>query len=252
MNLTNSNNILICIEGPDFSGKSTFLNNFKIENEDKYLFFREPGSLDKKSFDKLTDKSTYYEYDFISKKYKIKPRKLKNALQIRSIVHENDLLRDEVLHKEYSSIEKLDLLVHARENNLNLFSEIYKNHSNVIITDRFFPSTFVYQTKDMPGNMIDVYHRWIFKKMELLNIKMYTIIFTVDEPTYMYRKSSRQEFDLIEKETMRFPYTILYGYRDYVEKYKNETVIRIDANKSIEEVYEDVSSLINKIITGGY
>lgn len=243
--------ILICIEGPDFSGKSTFLKRFKAETKHKeILYTKEPGFFCDESMKLINDKTNLYWGD--ENEQLIQYNQLDFLLELEKNQRTNTILRNEVLfNNAYDMEARLDIMCRARRVNVSAMQSLYARGFDVILTDRFYASSYVYQGLEIKSDLIDIYnYRGVVQILNNDQIEVYTIIFDVDYDTYLERKKTRDNLDSIETLTQDKARDIIYGYKAYMPKSRREKVIFIDANKTEDEVFESVNTIINNIIRG--
>jgi dTMP kinase len=215
----------IIVEGSDFSGKSTFIESFKksLDNKDEYLFTREPGNL----------------------------LNTKNANDCENI-------RKRLLNEELSLNLQTELFSQSR----NLHTKDIVNELNKglnVICDRYILSSFAYQAYAGDLGYYDVFKSNIdsLKMLKDNNIDVHVLVFKIDKENYNKRKKLRNDLvglDVIEKKDESFFNKVSSFFNedvfiDYIpNEIVNMNIHTIDANKSIEEVFNQGKNILNKII----
>lgn len=217
----------ITIEGGDFSGKSTLINNLKsyFTKEDNFKYTREPG----------------------------------NKLRAHTGFNPCENIRHMLLNKDCFDIEEqAKLLAASREIHTNDIIGLINQGYN-IICDRYVLSSFAYQ-----GYAGDEGYWSILKLNERPlrdlyrnEIELNIILLKVSDETYNKRKELRKEtsdLDVIESKSEEYFNMVneFYNkdiYKDYLPAdFVNVKVYEINADKSIEEVFEEGKQIINNIL----
>lgn len=198
----------ITVEGGEGSGKSTILKKVfeKLKNNNiDVILSREPGGVE------------------ISE-------------QIRNVI---------VDVKNNAMDKRTEALLYAASRRQHLIEKVIPslNSGKIVLLDRFIDSSLAYQG----------YARKIGIE-EILKINQFaidgympdlTIFFDLDPKIGLERinKNSKREINRFDLERMEFHKKVREGYYLLLEKYP-ERIVKIDASKSIEEVTNDVYSLI--------
>lgn len=115
-----------------------------------------------------------------------------------------------------------------------------ENENKIILSDRNFYSSLIYNFSDpMYFNRLEYLNDYMFSHFPIPNI---TFLLDINIDTYIERSNKedkKENYDLDLKGAEQR----IYKYRDILET----KAIRIDANKSIEEVHEEIINALNAI-----
>ena len=201
--------LFITFEGPDGCGKTSIINLIKeyYKNNEKIIFTREPGGTE------------------ISEK-------------IRELILSNDNKnmspRTEALLYSASRAQHIDELVRP-----NL------EKGNVVISDRFVLSSLAYQGG---GRELGVENVKKINDFAIDGVNPDLIIFFyVDPLTTLKRKSLSENADRLELSGDDFHCRVYDTYMELLDELKDEKVLRkVDATKSMEEVFDNVKNIIDE------
>ncbi|MEB3025196.1 MULTISPECIES: dTMP kinase [unclassified Parvimonas] len=201
--------LFITFEGPDGCGKTSIINLIKeyYKDNEKIIFTREPGGT------KISEK-------------------------IREIILSNDNAnmspRTEALLYSASRAQHIDELIKP-----NL------EKGNIVVSDRFVLSSLAYQGGGRELGVEDVRKINDFA-INGVNPDM-IIFFYVDPLTTLKRKSLNENADRLELSGDDFHSRVYDTYMELLEEMKDDEVLRkVDATKSMEEVFEDVKKIIDE------
>jgi len=201
--------LFITFEGPDGCGKTSIINLIKeyYKDNEKIIFTREPGGT------KISEK-------------------------IREIILSNDNAnmspRTEALLYSASRAQHVDELIKP-----NL------EKGNIVVSDRFVLSSLAYQGGGRELGVEDVRKINDFA-INGVNPDM-IIFFYVDPLTTLKRKSLNENADRLELSGDDFHSRVYDTYMELLEEMKDDEVLRkVDATKSMEEVFEDVKKIIDE------
>lgn len=211
---------LYMIEGGDYSGKSTLIENLK-KKYPEFIYTREPGSL----------LSTI------------------NAVKCEAI-------RERLLTEDLTTREQAELFAKSRALHTKDIIDLIKQ-GKTVITDRHIVSSIGYQgyAGGLP-NILTINKETIdmFNKN---NIEIRIIMLKINEETYNERKAFRMQktnLDVIEQKDEEFFNKVREFFNEkhykillpFMNECKNTYLYGIDANGTKEEVFEDVSKIIDK------
>ena len=201
--------LFITFEGPDGCGKTSIINLIKeyYKNNEKIIFTREPGGT------KISEK-------------------------IREIILSND-------NSEMSARTEALLYSASRAQHIDELIKPNLEKGNVIISDRFVLSSLAYQGGGRELGIENV------KKINDFAINGVNpdmvIFFYVDPLTTLKRKSLSDEADRLELSGDNFHSRVYNTYMKLLEEMKNEKFLKkVDATKSMMEVFEDVKNIIDE------
>lgn len=201
--------LFITFEGPDGCGKTSIINLIKeyYKDNEKIIFTREPGGT-------------------------------KISEEIRELILSNDNVnmssRTEALLYAASRAQHIDELVKP-----NL------EKGNIVISDRFVLSSLAYQGG---GRKLGVENVKRINDFAINGVNPDVIIFFyVDPLTTLKRKSLNENADRLELSGDDFHSRVYDTYMELLEEMKDDQVLRkVDATKSMEEVFEDVKKIIDE------
>ena len=200
----NNKGLFISFEGAECSGKSTQilkLKNFFKNSKIPYTITREPGGT------------------------KI-----------------NEILRKIILEKKYSisTTEEILLLMSARFNHINSIIKPSLEKGNVVISDRFADSTFVYQgyvNKFGLKNAI-LLHKKILKNF----LPFKTFLFMLEPQEIIKRIKKRKNNNEYDKIDINFHKKVIQGYKK-LSKNNNRFII-INAESQIDKIQKQIQNSI--------
>ncbi len=203
--------LFIVFEGGEGSGKSTILEkiyNWLLEENRKVVKTREPGGI-------------------------------KISEQIREII----------LSSENEKMDgKTEALLFAAARRQHLVEKVIPAliKGKIVLCDRFIDSSLAYQGYARGYGIEEIY------KINSFAIGEYmpdlSILFDIEPSIGLDRikKNSSREVNRLDKEKLEFHNKVREGYHEVLKT--NHKMIKIDASKSIEEVFEDVKEIILKHI----
>lgn len=206
-----SRGLFITLEGSDGSGKSTQLANIKEYFEKKgakMLVTREPGGT------KISEK-----------------------------------LRDILLDKDNSEMSAITEMMIYAASRAQLIEEVIKpalERGEVVICDRFMDSSIAYQGYGRGlGDMVEKVNLYAVNGI----MPDLTIFLDLDPEIGRARVRSRygeEQMDRLEREKMDFHYRVYNGYKAVAAAY-TDRVACIDANRSIEEIRDDIYAKLDQL-----
>ena len=197
----------LSFEGPEASGKSSqilFLEKYLKKNKIPFITTREPGGTN-----------------------------LAETLRNLILKKKSDINID----------EEILMIMAARSHHINNIIKPALNNGNLVISDRFADSTFVYQgyvnnfgvqkAKNLHKNILN---NFLPNKTFLFKLSTSRII------SRLKNRKSKNKYDKLEK---KFHDKVNQGY----EKISNsKRFIKIDASKSIQSIHKKIIKNINSLI----
>lgn len=204
--------VFITLEGPDGSGKSTFINKISeyMKNKDiNFIVTREPGGTP------------------IGEK-------------IRNIILDNDNI---------NMGAETEALLYAAARSQHVHEKIIPalKEGKIVISDRFLLSSLAYQGV---GRGLGIENVKMINDFGLRGIYPDLILFFHVDPEVTLERKTTNGGDRLEQEGNDFHKRVYKGYIELLEKYPKNICI-IDASKSVEEVFNQALSEIEKLIKGG-
>ena len=154
-------------------------------------------------------------------------------------------LRQILLHHEgfVSDVCELFLYLADRAQHIETIVLNNVNQGKIVLCDRHIDSTVAYQGYARGGDI---------EKIDLLNniaTQGYKpdLTFVVDVDSEIAQTRVGKVKDRLEKEGLEFHKKVRFGYLELAKKYPDRIKV-IDANKTIEEVFEQVKKIINEIV----
>ena len=158
----------------------------------------------------------------------------------------SEKLREILLDKENAAMNPVtEMLIYAAAR-AQIVSELRKpalEAGEVIICDRFVDSSIAYQAYGRKlGDMVEKVNAYAVDD----TLPDMTIFLDLDPEIGKARVGERGESDRLELEKMDFHYRVYNGYKA-VAAANPERIQVIDANRSIEEIRDDIYSRLEKL-----
>ena len=161
-------------------------------------------------------------------------------------------IRNIILDKENTSLDdRTEALLFAASRRQHLVEKVWPalKENKIVLCDRFLDSSLAYQGG---GKHLGV--------EEVLNINLFatektmpdlTILFDIDPRIGLARinKNKNREVNRLDLESLKFYDTVRNTFLELSKKY-NERYVVIDASKTLDEVVENVYSIIKKRLDG--
>lgn len=202
----------IVFEGGEGSGKTTMIKQVASwfdDNNISYIITREPGGI-------------------------------KISEQIRNIILDLD-------NKEMD--EKTEALLYAAARRQHLVQKVIPalNDGMIVLCDRFLDSSLAYQGYARGIGIQDIYN---INKFAIDGYEPdISIIFDLDPQIGISRinKDKEREVNRLDKEKLDFHQRVREGYSKIIET-TDRNIIKIDASKPMQDVFEDVKNIIHNNI----
>ena len=160
----------------------------------------------------------------------------------------SESIREIILDTNNTNMDsKTEALLYAAARRQHLVEKVIKSldEGKVVLCDRFIFSSLAYQGYARGLGIEEIYNINKFAIDEYMpNLN---ILFDLDPKIGLARisKSEDREVNRLDLEKLDFHYKVREGYTILSEKYK-ENFIKINAEESIEEVFENVKNIIEK------
>lgn len=166
------------------------------------------------------------------------PGGIKISEQIRSVILDNNNTEMD---------ERTEALLYAAARRQHLVEKIIPalNEGKVVLCDRFIDSSLAYQGYARGIGMDEILEVNKFAIGEYMpNL---SIFFDLDPSEGLKRinKDNNREVNRLDNEKLDFHNKVREGYYKILEKDKDR-IVKIDASKSIDKVYEDVKYIIRQ------
>lgn len=204
--------IFITMEGPEGAGKTTILDMLYdqyLKEEKKIIKTREPGGI-------------------------------KIAEKIRSIILDPT-------HIEMDP--KTEALLYAAARRQHLVEKVIPalEKGYVVLSDRFIDSSLAYQGYAREIGIEEIWRINEFAIGEMM--PQLTLYFDLDPQLGLTRinKSNEREINRLDLEKLEFHQRVQEGYYQVIEKFPDR-IVKIDASKPLEVVFEETKRVINQYI----
>ncbi len=204
--------LFLTFEGPEGSGKSTIIQLiYKKLIEEGYpvICTREPGGID-------------------------------IAEQIREVI----------LKKENTAMDsKTEALLYAASRRQHLVEKVIPalNKGYIVLCDRFVDSSLAYQGVGRGLGIDEVYQMNLFAIGDVLPDLTLFFDCPVEVGLARIHSDGQREVNRLDLESLQFHHQIYQGYLDICERYRDR-IKKINANQPIEDVFNEVYSLIEEYI----
>lgn len=161
----------------------------------------------------------------------------------------SEAIRQVILNKEFTEMGNMtELLLYAAAR-AQLMEEVIRpalKEHKIVICDRFVESSAVYQgiARGMGVDLIYEVNQYAIGD----TLPDLTVMIDIDAETGISRKKQQAELDRMERETIDFHKKVVLGYREIAGKYP-ERMLRIDGRASIQEIHEQITAAVDKIIS---
>lgn len=204
-----SKGIFITFEGPEGAGKTTIINMLAEQLENSILT-REPGGID-------------------------------IAEQIRKVI----------LAKENTAMDaRTEALLYAAARRQHLVEKVKPalKEGKLVLCDRFVDSSLAYQGYARGLGVDEVFSINQFAIEDMM--PELTLYFDIEPELGLkrIRTNSDREINRLDLEALEFHHKVREGYLLLIERFPDR-MIKIDASKNIEEVFQDAARIIKGKLT---
>jgi dTMP kinase len=183
----------------------------------------------------------------MSKDYLIKEKKFRNDEIILTQEPTNSFFGKqvkEIQKKELNPLQNaekcLELYVKDRLNHLRYLIEPALKMNKIVLCDRYKYSTFVYQS------LQGINEKKIIELHENIRIPDLVMVFDLRARIALERIGKREALEKFEEK--KFMEKVSRKFSEIKIHFKNENIKLINAEKNIEEVFNEVKKELNKII----
>lgn len=200
--------LFIVLEGPDGSGKSTMAEMI--------------GDYYKKAGREII--------------FTREPGGTKISEQIRGIILDNN-------NSEMAYTTEALLYAASRAQHVAEFIKPNLEDGKVVISERYVYSSIVYQGI---GRNLGIQKVREINDFAINGLKPDLVLFfDIDPEKALNRKLSKGDSDRLENEKLEFHKNVYEGYKNIMEYY--DEIISIDADKSSDELFDDIKNIINNL-----
>ncbi len=157
-------------------------------------------------------------------------------------------IRDVILNPKNIAMDaRCEALLYAASRRQHLVEKVLPAllENKIVLCDRFIDSSLVYQ-----GIARNIGIEEVYKINEFAiegNLPDATIFLDVDLETGLSRIESRGDMDRLDNESIDFHQMVAYGYNQVCELYP-ERIYVVDANKTVDEVFNNTLNVLLEII----
>lgn len=166
-------------------------------------------------------------------------------------IHIAEKIREVILHKDHTEMDpRTEALLYAAARRQHLVEKVIPalDSGKVVFCDRFIDSSLAYQGHARGLGIDEVFSINEFA----INGVMpdLTFYFKIDPEVGLQRidKSSEREKNRLDLESLSFHQKVQEGYQKVLERFPDRMIV-IDAEKSIEEVVNDVKTALKRVIS---
>jgi len=166
-------------------------------------------------------------------------------------IHIAEKIREVILHKDHTEMDpRTEALLYAAARRQHLVEKVIPaiESGKVVFCDRFIDSSLAYQGHARGLGIDEVFSINEFA----INGVMpdLTFYFKIDPEVGLQRiaKSSEREKNRLDLENLSFHQKVQEGYQKVLERFPDRMIV-IDAEKSIEEVVNDVKTALKRVIS---
>lgn len=217
----NKKGLFITFEGPDGSGKSTVIASvYEILKNNRHQFgiciTREPGG--------------------------------KNNAIAEDIRH---ILLNKIEYQISARAEAL-LFAASRAQHVKDFIQPNLVKGNLVLCDRYIHSSLVYQGYARKLGIKEVWDINAFGINNVLPDLTIVLMVKPEQGLERIRNNELREFNRLDQEKLSLHQLVYEGYRKIIDDNRNQTIIEVDASKSIQNVVNDVLKIIVNQIKAHY
>ena len=142
--------------------------------------------------------------------------------------------------------KETEALLYAASRTEHLYAKVipHVNDGYIVLSDRYIDSSLAYQGYARGLGMESVLR---INHFALKNLPDVTFFIDVTPDVALKRLSNRNKSDRLDLETMKFHEDVYKGYLEVCKMYP-ERVVRIDGNRSLEVIIDDIINRVLEII----
>lgn len=159
-------------------------------------------------------------------------------------------IREIILDKDNTNMDsRTEALLYAAARRQHLIEKVVPaiNDGNIVLCDRFIDSSLAYQGYARNLGIDEIYNINKFAIDEYMPDLTLFFDLNPEEGLRRINNDNNREVNRLDLEKMDFHYKVREGYNILLERYKNR-IVRIDASKSIDEVFNEVKNILEKNI----
>ena len=154
-----------------------------------------------------------------------------------------EAIRDVVLNPKYEGVTPYtEALLYAASRAQHLDEVVIPalNENKIVLCDRYLDSSLAYQAfaRDLGFDFVLSINQYATKHMPDM-----TFYIDLDPKIGLARIHDRSKFDRLDQESMDFHDRVRRGYLEVVKRYPKRVIV-IDGNRPLEQIAEDILSII--------
>lgn len=158
-----------------------------------------------------------------------------------------EMIREIILNQDIDPITEALLFASARREHLVKKVIPALNEDKIVICDRFLYSSLAYQGHARKIGIENVYNINSYAVEDCFPDLTIMLDLNVKDGIDRILNNRTNEINRLDKEGLEFHSNVREGYKIVSELY-NDELVKVDASKSIEGVFEDIKAIIDKKI----
>ncbi|MCT4597107.1 MAG: dTMP kinase [Vallitalea sp.] len=161
----------------------------------------------------------------------------------------SEAIRNILLDKQYMEMsDTTEALLYAasRAQHVEQFIKPALEQGKIVICDRFLDSSLIYQgcARGLGIETIEEINKYATKGLE----PDITILLDIEPKQGLKRKEDQKELDRIELQKSEFHEKVCNGFKELAKKHPHR-IKKIDASKSIEDIHNEIISIVSDKIS---